>query len=64
MVNRNLTATETSFNFVGGEPFTEYSVTVDGLVESNGVTGRVVALAEYEIETEEARKWVWSLPRP
>ena len=64
MVNMNLTATQTSYPYGNGAPFTKYSVTVDGLVESNGVTGRVVALAEYKIETQEDGKWVWSLPHP
>ena len=65
MVNANITDTETtSYNFVDGKPFTEYAVTVDGLVERNGVTGKVVALAATVIQTEEDGKWVWSLPHP
>ena len=61
MVNTNLIDTETSYSYDDGEPFTEYAVTVDGLVERNGVTGRVVALAETIVETEEDGKWVGTM---
>ena len=58
-MNVNRTATDTSYDFNHGDPFTDYAVIVDGLVERNGVIGRVIALAETIIQTDQDGKWVW-----
>ena len=59
VVNVNRTATKTMYDFNHGDPFTEYAVNVDGLVERNSVTGRVIALAETIIQTDQDSKRVW-----
>ena len=61
MVNVNHTATDTLYDFNQEEPFTDYAVNEDGLVERNSVTGRVIALAETIIQTDQDGKWVWFL---
>ena len=56
VVNRNQTGTE--FEFTAGQPFTDYSVRVDAVLNVNGVTTRVTALSPNTIMTEEGGTWV------
>ena len=42
-----------SYNFTGGQPFTNYNVRVDGVVELNGEEARVVALTSTPVTTAE-----------
>ena len=42
-----------SYTFTDGQPFTEYNVRVDGIVELNGEEARVVALTSTPVRTAE-----------
>ena len=58
VVNVNQTGTDTNFQFTGGQPFTDYNVSVDAVLNINGVTTRVTALSPNTIKTEEGSTWV------
>ena len=48
---------ETSYTFMNGEPFTPYSVSVDGVANVDGENIAVVALAEIGVMTGEGSKY-------
>ena len=50
----NVSRSHTSFAFTDGKPFTNYTVSVDGLLSVNGVPGRVAALVATLLRTDEA----------
>ena len=47
----NVSSNENSFSIIAGQPFTEYSVEVDALLNVNGVSGRVPALLPITLQT-------------
>ena len=51
---------ETSYTFTDGEPFTQYSVDVDGVVSVDGRNATVAALAGHITRTDEGSK-LWSV---
>ncbi|CAI8027895.1 Protein sidekick-2, partial [Geodia barretti] len=55
VVNVNQPRTDTDFQFTGGQPFTDYNVSVDAVLNVNGDTTRVTALSPNTIKTEEGK---------
>ena len=58
VVNVTQPRTDTDFLFTAGQPFTDYSVRVDAVLNVRGDTTRVTALFPYTIMTEEGGTWV------
>ena len=52
----NVDSSQTNFPFIDGKPFTNYTVSVDGLLSVNGAPGRVAALVATPVRTAEAGK--------
>ena len=54
----NVNQTGTEFEFTAGQPFTDYSVRVDAVLNVNSDTTRVTALSPNTIMTEEGSMWL------
>ena len=59
LFSQTFITTDTMFQFTSGKPFTMYNVSVNAVVDVNGVTGEVVALARIPIWSSEAGMCMW-----
>ena len=61
LFNMTFIETDTMFRFTSGKPFTMYDVSVNAVLDVNGETAEVVALARTPIQSDEARMCVCSV---